>query len=132
MIRQAGSLGILVVATAIVGAGNGSPYEKALTDMIGSLDTIGMTLKTIIDEDSAVAAKKPLRGAAKIWIDARARAAKLQPPERTEKTRLEKLYKPKLEESLKKMFTEIRRVENIPGGKDALKEIAGVLKKDEK
>ena len=30
------------------------------------------------------------------------------------------------------MFLEIRRVENIPGGKDALKEIAGVLKKDSK
>ena len=49
---------------------------------------------------------------------------------RDEKTRLEKLYKPKLEEALKKMFGEVRRVEGIPGGKDALKEIAGVLKKD--
>lgn len=132
MKRRAGSIGIVLAAVAILGAGAGSPYEKAMQKMIDSTDSIGTTLKTVIDEDSAAAAKQPLRAAAKNWIEARAKASKLAPPERDEKTRLEKLYKPKLEESLKKMFTEIRRVENIPGGKEALKEIAGVLKKDGK
>jgi hypothetical protein len=33
---------------------------------------------------------------------------------------------------MKKMFTEVRRVEAIPGGKDTLKEISAVLKKDGK
>lgn len=131
MKRRAGSTGLALVALAIVGAAGSSPHEKVIQEMIGSMDSIGVTLKTIIDEDTASAAKDPLRKAAKVWIEARVRAAKLQPPEREEKTRLEKVYKPKLEDSLRKMFTEVRRVENIPGGKEALKEIAGVLKKDE-
>jgi len=132
MLRRAGSIAIVFVAFALLGAGNGSPYEKALLQMIGSLDSIGTKLKTIIDEDSALAAKPALRKAADTWVDGRTKAEKLEPPERDEKTRLEKLYKPKLEDALRKMFTEIRRVENIPGGKDALKEISGVLKKDSK
>jgi hypothetical protein len=33
---------------------------------------------------------------------------------------------------MRKMFIEVRRVENIPGGKEVLKEISGVLKKDDK
>ena len=69
---------------------------------------------------------------AKTWVDERARAAKLVPPDRAEKERLTKIYRPKIDEALKKMFLEIRRVEIIPGGKDALKEIRGVLSKDEK
>ncbi len=36
------------------------------------------------------------------------------------------------EEAMKKMFTQVRRVEGIPGGKDALKELGAILKKDGK
>jgi hypothetical protein len=128
-------IGCVVLMTLAFGAafaGEGTPHEKIMVQMIGNLDEIAKSLKTIIDEDSAEASKAELRKSAKSWIEARTRAAKLQPPEKTEKVRLEKLYKPKLEESLRKMFMEVRRVENIPGGKEALKEIAGVLKKDEK
>jgi hypothetical protein len=132
MTRRAGSIGIMLATLVLLGAGEGSPYEKALQQMIGALDAIGTTLKTVVDEESAMASKPSLRKSNDIWVETRAKAAKLEPPERDEKTRLEKLYKPKLEEAMKKMFTEIRRVENIPGGKDALKEIAGVLKKDGK
>lgn len=132
MLRRAGSIGIVLAALAVLDAGEGSPYAKTLEQMIGSLDTIGATLRTIEDEDTAMASKPSLKKANDSWVEARTRAAKLEPPDREEKTRLEKLYKPKLEAALKKMFTEIRRVENIPGGKEALKEIAGVLKKDGK
>ena len=129
---RAGSMAILVFALGVAAAGEGSPYEKAIQKMIGSLDEIAVTLKTIIDEDTAGAAKPDLRKSATVWMDTRAKAEKLQPPGREEKVRLEKLYKPKLEESMRKMFSEVRRVENIPGGKEALKEISGVLKKDDK
>lgn len=131
MKARAGGLAFLLLA-AIAAAQEESPYEKTIQKMIGSLDEIATTLKTIIDEDSAGAAKPDLRKSAAVWIETRAKAAKLQPPEKEEKLRLEKLYKPKLEESMRKMFLEVRRVENIPGGKDALKEISGVLKKDDK
>ena len=131
MRRHAGRIALVLATLALLGAGD-SPYEKTLKDMIGAVDSIGVTLKTIVDEDTAAASKPALRKANDAFVDARTKAGKLQPPEREEKARLEKLYKPKLEEALKRMFSEIRRVEVIPGGKDALKEIAGVLKKDEK
>ena len=132
MKRHAWSMVVIFFTLGILSAGEASPYEKTLQTMIGNLDKIGVTLKTIVDEESADAAKPTLRKEAVIWIEARAKAAKLPPPERDEKTRLEKMYKPKLEEAMRRVFTEVRRVENIPGGKEALKEINGVLKKDGK
>jgi hypothetical protein len=129
--KRAGCIGLVIASLALLGAGE-SPYEKTLKAMIGAVDSIGITLKGISDEDTAQAAKPALRKANDAFVDARTMAGKLPPPEKEEKTRLEKIYKPKLEESLKRMFSETRRVELIPGGKDALKEIAGVLKKDEK
>jgi hypothetical protein len=132
MKNRIGSIGIVLAALALLGAGEASPHEKVIQQMIGSAESIAATLKTIIDEDAATAARPELRKAAAIWTEARKRAETLQPPEKDEKVRLEKLYKPKLKEALEKMFPEVRRVENIPGGKEALKEISGVLKKDGK
>ena len=132
MKRRAGSMAIFLVAIVLVGAGDESPHEKIIQQMIGSAESVGVTLKTIIDEESAAASKPDLRKAANTWTTARARAEKLQPPEKEEKLRLEKIYLPKLKDALAKMFTEVRRVENIPGGKEALKEISGILKKDSK
>ncbi len=132
MNQRAGSIAFLLAAFVLLGAGEGSPHEKVIQQMIASAESIAVTLKTIIDEDTAAASRPPLRKAAASWTEARAKAEKLQPPEKDEKVRLEKFYKPKLEEALKKMFNEVRRVENIPGGKEALKEITGVLQKDSK
>jgi hypothetical protein len=126
------SIGVVFVAVGLIGGAQGSPYEKALQQVVESFDKIGVTLKTIVDEESAAAAKPDLRKSAASFLEARTKAAKMQPPEKDEKVRLEKLYKPKLDASMKKMFSEVRRVEPIPGGKDALKEISAVLKKDGK
>jgi hypothetical protein len=132
MKTRAWSIGILLVAVGFAGGTQGSPYEQALQQVVDSFDKIGLSLKTIVNEESAAAAKPDLRKSAASFVEARTKAAKLQPPEKDEKVRLEKLYKPKLDAAMKKMFTEVRRVEAIPGGKDALKEISGILKKDGK
>ena len=132
MRAHAGSIGIVLIALCFVGANQDSPYELALQQLVASVEKIGTTLKSIVDEDSAGTAKAELRKSATFFLDIRAKAAKLQPPEKDEKQRLEKHYKPKLENAMKKMFTEIRRIEIIPGGKDALKEISGVLQKESK
>ena len=132
MKTRAWSIGIVLVAAGLAAGTQDSPYEKALLQVIDSFDKIGAKLKTIEDADTAAAAKPDLRKAADQFVEARAKAAKLQPPEKDEKTRLEKLYKPKLEEAMKKMFIEVNRVKLVPGGKDALTEIAEVLKKDGK
>ncbi len=129
---RAGSVVITLLAVGVAFAGEETPYEKAIVQMLGSLDEITKKLKTVIDEDSANAAKPELRKSADVWVETRSRAGKLLPPEKAEKDRLEKLYKPKLEDSLRKLKIEVSRVENITGGKDALKEIAAVLQKEEK
>ena len=116
----------------IAAAGEASPYEKSLQQVLDSFNKIGAKLVTIVDEDSALAAKPELRKAAESFIEARAKAEKLPPPEKDEKVRLEKQFKAKLDESMKKLTLEIRRVELVRGGKDALKEIDAVLKKDSK
>ena len=132
MKTRAWSIGIVLVSLSFVNAQDGSPYEKALQKVVDSFEKIATSLKTIVDEDSAAAAKPELKKAATTFLETRAGAAKLDPPEKAEKLRLEKTYKPKLEAAMKKMFSEVIRVNAIPGGKDALKEISGVLKKESK
>jgi hypothetical protein len=128
---QARILGTFFVLAAfgLVAAGEGSPYEKSLQKVLDSFNQIGDSLKKIVDEDSAAAAKPELRKAADSFVTARTKAEKMQPPEKDEKVRLEKQFKAKLEESMKKMFTEVRRVKSIPGGSDAWKEISSIFEK---
>lgn len=126
------SFGIVLTAVGLAGAVQDSPHEKALKTAVESLDKIGATLKTIVDEDSAGASRPELKKAAAAFLEARERGDKLPPPEKEEKERLKKLYKPKLEEAMRKIQQEVRRVDQIPGGREALKEISGVFKKDGK
>jgi hypothetical protein len=132
MATRAWAAVLTLFSVACVVAGEASPYEKALEKVVQSFDKISDSLKTIIDEDSANTAKPELRKAADAFIAVRAKADQMQPPEKDEKIRLEKLFKPKMDASMKRMFTEMVRVELIPGGKEALKEISGVLKKPAK
>jgi hypothetical protein len=126
------SIAIILIWVGVVLAGEDSPYEMTLKQMLKSMEEITMQLKAIDSEAAAMAARPALRKSADTWIEARAKGAKLAPPERDEKVRLVKLYKPKLEQAMKKLFIETIRIEVIPGGKDALKEIQGVLKKEGK
>jgi hypothetical protein len=129
---RAWSAGILLVALGLAGAGQDSPYEKALKQAVESFEKIGATLKKIDDKASADAARPDLKAAAASFLEARAKAEKLQQPEKDEKARLEKLYKSRLDEAMKLVHTQAIRVVNIRGGREALKEIEGVLKKDSK
>lgn len=128
------AIGVILGLASGVGfaAALGSPHEKALQQAVESFEKIGATLKKIVDEESAATAKPELKKSADAFVEARTAAEKLDPPDKEEKQRLEKIYKPKLEDAMKKMNTEVRRVAQIPGGKEALKEIAVVLRKDEK
>jgi hypothetical protein len=45
---------------------------------------------------------------------------------------LEKEYRPKLFEAQKKLFGEIGRVRNVPGGKEALQEISAAVNPEPK
>lgn len=130
--RTTWTISALLVVASLAACAQDSPYETALKQVLDSFDKIGAKLKTIEDADTAAAAKPDLRKAADQFVEARTKAAKLPQPEKAEKVRLEKIYRPKIDESMKKLLIEARRVEQIPGGKEALKEISEVFKKDTK
>src|ERR1700686_4511577 len=119
MKTRAASISVVLVAAGIAAGTQGSSHEQLVKQLLGSFEKINAALESIKDEDSAGAAKPDLRKAAESFLDARAKADKLPPPEKDEKDRLEKNYKPKLNVAMQKMATQIRRVELIPGGKDA-------------
>jgi len=108
-------------------AGEESPHELALKQVLKSLDKLTMTLGSIKDAETAEATRPELRKAVENWTDAKTKAGKLAPPEKVEKDRLAKEYKGKMDESIKKFFTEVGRVRSFPAGKEVLQEIKAVV-----
>jgi len=115
--------------TAALGAGTPSPHEDAVKQVLAVQDKITSALATITDQSTADTAKPQLRKFGKEFIELRGKIEKLPPPSREEKGRLEKEYKSKLEAAQRKLSGEVLRVQNIPGGREALQEIRGVLDK---
>src|SRR4051794_32879495 len=107
-------------------------FEDVLKSMLGTMDQITKTLSGITDEDTAKAARPELKKSAEEWQAVRKKAEHLPPPSKEEKDRLAKEYKKKLEDSQKKLFEEISRVQGVPGGKAALLEVSKVLGKQPK
>jgi len=124
------SLTVFVLVIAGLPAGDAPlSHEEVVKQMLASMDKITTTLTSITNEESAEAAKPGLRKAAKEWVALRAKVEKLPPPPREEKERLDKEYKEKLVTANKKLTAEKTRVDNIPGGPEALKEIRSVFAK---
>jgi hypothetical protein len=107
-------------------------FEEVLKDLLGTMDKLTTTLATIRDQDSASAAKPELRKSAGHWQALLKKAEDVAPPNKEEKEQLEKAYAGKLEEARKKLFGEVQRVRAVPGGREALKEISGVLSRKPK
>ena len=118
----------LLLGSAALRAGQAEPHEAVLKEMIGAVDKLGTALVAVQDADSAKAAKAELKKGAQTFIAARDKARKLPPPDKEAKDRLAKTYRPKLEAAMKKLFTEVRRVETVPGGEEALVEIQPILR----
>ncbi len=126
------ALSAIALLTLIVGVlpAQESRYEEIVKQTVGLIDQIHGVLKTIEDGASADAARVELRKAAEKWVEVRRKEKELPPPERTEKDRLAKLAKDlKIREKVARLLGQVRRVEGIPGGRQALDEISGVLKK---
>jgi hypothetical protein len=128
---NARSIGIALATVTLcllpLAAGEESAHEKALKQIISSLDKLTMTLAGIKDAETAQAARPELRKAVMGWAEARKKADKLPPPEPAEKDRLAKQYKGKMDEAVKKFFTEVGRVRGFPAGKEALDEVRPVI-----
>jgi hypothetical protein len=114
------------------GGGQTSPHETVAKDMLDTLGQITTVLVNIKDEPSADAARPDLKKAAVRMQDLRKRAKEMKQPTKEEKDALERRYKDKFDDALKKLRTESLRVKGIPGGAEALKEIAVVTEKKKK
>ena len=112
-----------------VKGGDKAQFEDVIKQMLDTMGSLTKTLATVTDEETAKNSQPELRKAAGRWHQIKKKAEGLPPPSKEEKDRLAKEYKPKLEEAQKKLFGEVARVSVIPGGRQALLEISGVLEK---
>jgi hypothetical protein len=120
-------LGVMAVSAWLVvasPAGEPSPYEQIVKDMLNTVAQITEVLSGISDEDSAKAAAPKLKDQADKMLQLRKQAEQTKQPDKTEKDRLAKEYAPKFEMAVKKMRDQGVRVKGIPGGAEALRELA--------
>jgi len=108
-------------------AGEDSPQEQSLKETVRALEKLTTALTGIRDADTAQAARPELRKAVENWTQVKTKAGKVPPPDQAEKDRLAKAYKGKLEDAMKKFFTEVGRVRAVPAGKEVLEEIKPVV-----
>ncbi len=117
--------GTVLLSLALLRAGGGPPsHEAVVKDMLATLEQSHKVLQGIVDEASAEAARPGLKKAALRLRDLRKKAREMKQPTRAEKDRLEKLYRDKMDDALKKLRTESLRVKAIPGGAEAVRELA--------
>lgn len=117
----------LGVALAPLAAGEESPHELAVKQVLKSLDKLTMALSGVKDAETAQAARPGLRKAAKDWTELKAKTALLPPPDKAEKDRLVKDYKSKMDDAIKKYYVEVGRVFSFEAGKDVLMELKPVV-----
>jgi hypothetical protein len=117
-----------VVATSAADEPQAS-FADVVKEMLSTMEKITASLTAIRDEETAKSARPELLKAAAGWQEIVQKAAKMRPPTREEKERLEKEYKEKMQVAQKKLFAEIARVKGVPGGREALKEISAALGK---
>jgi hypothetical protein len=107
-----------------------SPHEEVVKGMLDTLETVIKVIGTIQDEASANAARPELKKGAARLLELRKRAETMRQPTKEEKERLEKEYQGKFEDALKRLRTETIRARTVPGGAEAVQEIAVATPKD--
>ncbi len=117
-----------LLPTAYCGEAGAGKHEAVLQQMVKAFDSMSETLKTVQDDETAKAARPLLKKEATGFVAAREQATKLDPPDKAEKERLAKTWQPKVDAAMKQFFTEVRRVERVPGGREVLLEIEPVLR----
>jgi len=112
------------LAVLYAGQGGEASHEAVVKDMLAALGQATKILEGVNDEPSAVAARPELKKVGQHLAELRKQARGLKQPTKKEKDRLEQDYRDKFEDALKKLRLESVRVKAIPGGPEALKEIA--------
>ena len=110
---------LLLTGGALTAQNNGaSPYETVLKELVAALDGVTKVLAGVRTEANARDAVPEVKKAVSRLKEVQKKAAALPQPEKAEKDRVSKLYRPKLQESISKLTTEIARVKAIPGGSE--------------
>jgi hypothetical protein len=127
----AGGAGLL--SALLLAAQPGAPtFDSVLKEMLVLVERMTGTLANVKDEASAAAAKADLEKTAQRFIEIRKQAEAMKPPDKKQREELIREYTQKLVEAQKKLFIEISRVSQVPGGKDVLQVLAGVMKPKDK
>lgn len=102
-------------------------HESLLEDSIKALTAFSDVLTSIKDKASSETAKPKLKEAAQKMLDLKDRSDKLGEPKGAAKDDLEKKYKGKMEEVVKKLTTEMIRISMLDGGMDIVKDLGEML-----
>src|SRR5262249_37731099 len=114
--------GTVLLTLALLGAGGGPlSHEAGLKAMLAPQAQGSRGLKGVVGWASAEASRPELKKAALRLRDLRKKAREMKQPSKAEKDRLEKLYRDKLDDTLKKLRSESIRVKGIPGGAEAVR-----------
>jgi hypothetical protein len=125
-LRAGLALVLLAAVTSLLPAQGA--YDEVVKQTLGLLGRINDKLESIKDKDSAEAARPDLGKLAVEWAELRKKAKELPPPERVERDELKK-HKSDLRKAVARLGSAVTRVQNIDGGRLALQEISGILKK---
>jgi cytochrome c556 len=130
-IRLAAGLPLLALAAVLVLAQGGgeSRHEALIKQTLGELEKITKTLTGIKDQATAKAAQPELKEADKRLLALVKEAGEIKQPSKAEKERLAKAYEARMQEAVKKLRDEERRVKTVPGGDEALKELTSLREK---
>jgi hypothetical protein len=104
------------LAVLYAGKAGESSHEAVVKEMLATLGQAAKILEGITDEPSAVAARPDLKKVGLHLGALRKKAEALKQPDKNEKDRLEREYRSKFEDALKKLRIESVRVKAIPGG----------------
>src|SRR5438270_8117279 len=96
------------LAVLYAGQGGEPSYEAVVKEMLATLGQATKILEGITDEPAAVAARPDLKKVGQHLGALRKQARALKPPEKKEKDRLEREYRDRFEDALKKL-----RIESI-------------------
>jgi hypothetical protein len=121
------TVGVLALAALLFvldAARAGADHAAVAKDMLATLGDVVKTLRGISDEATANAARPDLKKAGLKLDELRRKARALKQPTQEEKEKLERDFQPKFDEVLRDLRLESVRVKGLPGGAEAVKEIA--------
>jgi hypothetical protein len=103
-----------------------SPYEAIVKDILDITEKMAAALEKIQDAASAAEVRPELKKAAERFVTLRKKAEELLQPDLEERERVSRLYRRPLEAAVNRFLQERGRVAAIPGGREALQELAGL------